>query len=262
MSEVRFSTAATLLASVARLGFSAVLLISLPCTDRAQQRPSIDGLLQQFENTRVFWQQFEVAKAIVAAHDPSVLPKLEPWLKADDRHLRGNAAFLFAGLGDARGFDVITAILNDRSKRGVGQGASYMPGGLGETMPPKVQIGADRYYAAHLLGDLRDPRGVPILVPLLKDREVWMIVPWSLGQIGDRSAIQPLIEALSSPDADMRILATYGLEELKATEALPRLRELLDDNQRNAFGQPTTVAAVARAAITKLEPLLPTFPQR
>jgi hypothetical protein len=49
----------------------------------------------------------------------------------------------------------------------------------------QVQIGADRCYAAHLL--LKDPRGVPILVPLLKDREVNYIVPWSSG----RSAINP-----------------------------------------------------------------------
>ena len=38
-------------------------------------------------------------------------------------------------------------------------GLSWLPG----------QIRQDRYYAAHLLGDLKDPRGVPILVSLLKD---------------------------------------------------------------------------------------------
>lgn len=38
------------------------------------------------------------------------------------------------------------------------------------------QISADRYYAAHLLVDLKNPRAVPILVPLLKDPEVNSIV--------------------------------------------------------------------------------------
>jgi hypothetical protein len=31
------------------------------------------------------------------------------------------------------------------------------------------QIRADSYYAAHLLGDLKDPRGVELLVCLLSD---------------------------------------------------------------------------------------------
>src|SRR5207253_471205 len=53
------------------------------------------------------------------------------------------------------------------------------------------QLREDRYYAAHLLGDLKDPRAVPMLVPLLKDEEVNLIVPWSLGEIGDKSPIPP-----------------------------------------------------------------------
>lgn len=62
----------------------------------------------------------------------------------------------------------------------------------------RLQIRDDRYYAAHLFGDLRDARAVPILIPLLKDQDVNWIVPWSLGEIGDKSAIPPLIEARDS----------------------------------------------------------------
>jgi HEAT repeat protein len=142
-------------------------------------------LLQQFETTRVFWRQFEVAKAIVATKDTGVLPKLQSWLTDDDRHLRGNAAFIYARLGDTRGFDVITAILRDYSERPEGQG---IPGGRWSL---RGQIRADRYYAAHLLGDLKDHGAVPILVPLLNDPDLNYIVPWSLGQIGDRSAVHP-----------------------------------------------------------------------
>jgi len=203
-------------------------------------------LLQQFETTTVFWRQFEVAKAIVAANDTSVLPKLQSWLTHEDRHLRGNAAFVFAGLGDFRGFDVIAAILRDHSERPEGQG---IPCGRWSV---QGQIRADRYYGAHLLGDLKDPRAVPILVPLLKDLEVNYIVPWSLGQIGDTSAIQPLIATLSDQNPDMRVLAIYALVELKATEALPRLRQLLGDNERCNFDKLESVAQAAQAAIAKL----------
>src|SRR5439155_21677562 len=123
-------------------------------------------LLHQFETITLFWRQFEVAKAMVAGKDTSVLPKLQSWLTHEDRHLRGNAAFVFAGFGDSRGFEVIAAILGDYAARPAGQG---IPGGRW-SLPG--QIRADRYYAAHLLGDLKDPRAVAILVPLLKDSEV------------------------------------------------------------------------------------------
>jgi len=121
---------------------------------------------RQFEDERVFWRQFEVARAIVAANDAGVLPRLEPWLTHEDRHLRGNAAFIFAGLGDPRGFEVVVAILDDRSETRAIQEISSI--GLPSV---RAQIRQDRYYAAHLLGNLKDPRGVAILVPLLKDPE-------------------------------------------------------------------------------------------
>ena len=246
MSHVRFFPTRDFRSMVARLGCPLVLLFAAPCLDRGQQRPSIAELLQQFETTTVFWRQFDVAKTIVATNDTSFLPKLQSWLTHEDRHLRGNAAFVFAGLGDSRGFDVIAAILRDHSERPEGQGR---PGGLWSV---QGQIRADRYYATHLLGDLKDPRAVPILVPLLKDPEVNYIVPWSLGQIGNRAAIQPLIGTLSDQNPSMRVLAVYALEELKATEALPRLRQLLGDNEKCNFGKLESVGQAAQAAVAKL----------
>jgi hypothetical protein len=234
-------------AIVAPLSVTLVLLFAAPSVNRGQQRASVPDLIQRFENTTVFWQQIEVAKEIVAAKDTSVLPKLESWLTHEDRHLRGNAAFIYAGLGDRHGFDVIESILRDHSERPHGQG---IPGGRWSL---QAQIGADRYYAAHLLGDLKDPRAVSILVPLLKDTEVNYIVPWSLGQIADASAIPPLIRTLSDPNPSMRVLAIYALLELKATEALPRLRQLLGDNERSNFGKLESVADAARDAIAKLQ---------
>jgi HEAT repeats len=175
------------------------------------------GLLEQFENTTVFWEQFVVAKKIVALHDKSVLPRLEPWLRCEDMRRRGNAAFVFASLGDDHGFQVIKAILEDRStKRAV-----FEIDSAGHPSP-RQQIRADRYYAAHLFGDLRDVRAVPILIPLLKDEEVKLIVPWSLEEIGDTSAISALVEALGDNNLEMRAAALRSLEKLQAKEALLR----------------------------------------
>lgn len=227
----------------------AVLLsASLPIL-RGQQRPSVSDLLGQFESEKAFWRQFEIAKAIAAAKDASILPKLEPWLTHRDRHLRGNAAFIFAELGDRRGFDTIVAILNDRTEDRAVEKISSV--GLPSAY---AQIREDRYYAAHLLGDLKDPRAIPILAPLLTDPDVSYIVPWSLDQTGDPSAIPPLIAALNDPDPSMRVLAIYALVELKATGAIPRLRELLNDNARSTFDKLEPVSDAAKGAIAHLEP--------
>ena len=207
-------------------------------------------LVEQFRTNRVFWEQFEIAEKIVKLHDTSVLEQLKPCLQDNDRHVRGNAAYVFAALGDDDdGFAVIKAILTDRSERAEGQG---IPGGNWDL---RAQISADRYYAVHLFGDLKDVRAVAILVPLLNDPEVHYIVPWALGEIGEKAAIPPIMLMLTDKNPDMRVLAIDALEKLRAKEALPQLHLLLHDDQRIHFDGLGTVAEAARAAIAKFEAL-------
>jgi HEAT repeat protein len=233
-----------------------ILLGAIPATSQTPQPASLSGLLDQFEKEPKFWEQIEVAKQIVAAKDASVLPRLEPWLKHENQQLRGNAAFIFAKLGDPRGFDVIVSMLLDRSRPPRSQNAkSKREIVLAQAV--ENQYRENRYYAAHLLGDLQDPRAVPILAPLLTDPEVNHIVPWSLAQIADPAAIQPLIRALSDSDSSIRVLVIHALVDLKAKEALPSLRQLLDDNEKSHFGNLEPVSAAARDAISKLQPANP-----
>jgi HEAT repeat protein len=239
-----------------RITIAQPLIVTLICLSvsghTAQQKnPSTTELLDQFKNEKVFWRQIDVAKQIVDLHDNSVLPQLVGWLNHDDRHLSGNVAFIFAGLGDDRGFAVINAILKDRSDRPQGQG-QVLASSDGR-YHVEQQISADRYYAAHLFGDLKDRRAVPVLVPLLSDKEVQHIVPWSLGEIGDNRADGPLIEVLDDKDPSMRVLAIYALEKLGAREALPRLRALLGDHEKANFDKQESVAEAAKTAIAKLE---------
>jgi HEAT repeat protein len=234
--------------TILRIGVLVALLLPSAQVIRAQPSPSLSELLRQFEGETVFWRQFELAKSIVAANDTGVLPRLEPWLTHEDRHLRGNAALIFARLGDPRGFDAIVAILSDRSEQREVHNISSAG-----TPSIQGQIREDRYYATHLLGDLKDPRAIPILVPLLKDLDVSYIVPWSLGQIGNESATAPLIGLLTDPNPSMRVLAIHALVELKATEGLPRLRQLLDDYARSNFDRLESVGEAAQAAIAKLQ---------
>lgn len=228
-----------------RLVLSCLLFLSTTPFVNGQQIRSAPDLVEQFKNNRVFWQQFEVAKKLVDLHDLAVLKQLNSYLNDDDRHVRGNAAFVFAALGDDRGFEVIGNILKDRSDQPKGQATAG-------NWSAVAQITTDRYYAAHLFGDLKDTRAVSILIPLLKDREVNWIVPWSLGEIGDKSAVPPLIETLSDQSPDMRVLAIYALEKLKAKQALPQLHLLVNDDEKIHFDGLGTVAEAARAAIAKL----------
>ena len=226
-------------------------------TPRERPQPTVDktlssaALVEQFKSEKVFWRQFATAKEIVGRRDTSVLTSLAGWLSHEDRHVRGNVAFVFAGLGDPRGFQAITDILTDRSDRPEGQGIAIAPSD-GRYRVAR-QIATDRYYAAHLLGDLRDGKAVPILVALLNDPEVNSIVPWALGEIGDRRAVGPLLNALDDDSPSMRVLAIYALETLKAKEALPRLTALLDDHRKSNFGAEVSVADAAKAAIAKLQ---------
>ena len=246
------------------LGNAVFVLVMLIVAQGQQSSHSAD-LIEEFDNTHVFWKQFEVAKKIVALRDTSVLSKLEPWLRSGDRHLRGNAAFVFGSLGDERGFQVITAILDDQGDRPPGQGISgvecgpFSPDMLSGKIPVcwslRQQISADRYYAAHLLGDLKDRRAVPILVALLKDPDVNFIVPWSLGEIGDKSAVAPLIETLRDKSPDMRVLAIYALQTLKAKEALPQIEALSSDTETIHFDGAGPVAEAARTAAIELRRL-------
>ena len=93
---------------------------------------------------------------------------------------------------------------------------------------------------------------MPILAALLNDPEVRDVVPWALGEIGDKRAVGPLLNALDDDNPSMRVIAIYALETLNAKEAVPRLTSLLDDHRLSNFGAQASVADAARAAIAKL----------
>jgi HEAT repeat protein len=204
-------------------------------------------LIGQFYGHRDFLQQFEIAKKIAELHDPTLLRQLEPLLTDEDRHVRGNAAFVFAASGDEHGFDVLYSILKDRtSDRPEGQG---VPGG---NWSVRAQILSDQYYTVHLIGLLKDSRAVTVLVPLLKDREISYKVAWALGEIGDRTTIPSLIDALNDPNPDVRVHSIFALEKLNAKEALTQLKALTQDSDAIHFDGLGTVGEAATAAIAKI----------
>jgi HEAT repeat protein len=233
---------------------SLVMTVAVACGPAAQPaEPTADELLERFTGEPVFWRQFDIAKALVARRDAPVLIPLERMLSHEDRHVRANVAFVFAGHGDPRGIAIIKAIVADRSDRPLGQGIPTTRSNLAQPRwRLRRQVEADRYFAVHMLGELRDRRGIDVLVPLLEDPDVNYKVAWALGQIGDPRATRPLIAALDDGNAFMRVSAIQALEMLDATEALPWLRALVNDPELPGAGPRVPVGETAKAAIRKL----------
>jgi HEAT repeat protein len=241
-----------------KLAAVAVFVLALQCavvTAHAgeQAKSSAAELVSEFNNEKVFWLQAEIGERIIALDDRRVLPQLEGWLSSEDRHVRGNAAFIFAALGDSRGIQVISAMLTDVADRPEGQGIAATIGGDGRFVLAE-QIKTDRYYAAHLLGELKDPRALRMLIPLLADESINYKVAWALGEIGGASAVDALIIALNDKSPDVRVIAVHSLGKLGAVRALPLLHALLADAERCHFDVQQSVGEAARDAIRKLEP--------
>lgn len=228
---------------VVRFFILAILALCAPSLAEAQTEQSVHNLIKEFETAEGLWQRFKVAKKLVARGDESALSALESWLGNESRHERCIAAFVFAGLGNDRGLEVIVAVLNDESDRSD-------TGTVAGNWSLWAQIRTDRYYAVHILGELKDKRAVPILIPLLRDKDINYKVAWALGEIGDEQAIDPLIESLRDKSSNVRVIAINALEKLRAYAALPHLHALLNDQ---GYGDKTTVAEAAKAAIAALE---------
>jgi HEAT repeat protein len=224
----------------------AILALWAPGLVEAQTEQSVDNLVKEFKTAEAIWRRFEVAKKLVARGDKSALPALESWLNKEDRPERCVAAFVFAGLGNGRGLEVIIAVLNDMSDRPV---TGAPPG----NWSLRERIRADRHYAVYVLGELKDKRVVPLLIPLLRDEGISFKVAWALGEIGDDRAVGPLIEALHDKDSAVRLIAIQALEKLRARDALPHLHALLNEYEKIHYGAQVLVAEAAKAAVATLE---------
>jgi HEAT repeat protein len=220
--------------------------------------PEARELIARYQAEPVFWKQVDMTDEIVSVAKPADLAPLVPALTHADRHVRGNVGYLFAKMGDPRGFPTIVAILTDRSADRLIFADRLVDSAGNPTPTPTAlarQISEDRYYAVHLLGELRDPRAVDVLVPLLDHDEVNYNVAWALGEIGDSRAVTPLITALRNKDALVRTTAIGALVNLKAKLALPAIESLVDDEAYPSAGEHITVGDAARKALDTLRKL-------
>jgi HEAT repeat protein len=88
-----------------------------------------------------------------------------------------------------------------------------------------------RVTAIATLGRLRDPRGVPVVIGALgdKDERVRMESAKTLAVLKDPGAVDPLIAALKDPDSDVRFEAAAALGVYREGRSLAPLTALLND---------------------------------
>jgi HEAT repeat protein len=177
-----------------------------------------DQLLQKFEAAESSWRQAEVARALVALGDTKVIPRIAAQLESADRRRRCNAGLVLAGLSDERGLKAILRELGDTGPR-----PTNLIRSDGKSNP-EGQIREDRYYAALLLGEIREKGAVPALIEATADSTINDQAAISLGQIGDRRAI-PALRKMVEAFPDQKLWAGYGLAALGEAEGFDLLTE-------------------------------------
>lgn len=91
---------------------------------------------------------------------------------------------------------------------------------------------SEKKRALTTLAQHPDPRLVPTFIPFLSDEipELRATAAWSLGRIGEGTAVIPLIEALQDPDPYVRQNATHALGTIGDPRAVPALMKTLADS--------------------------------
>jgi len=109
----------------------------------------------------------------------------------------------------------------------------------------------ERATALRLLGELKDPRALPVLVEAMKDPQpsVRGAAVSALGDLGDAHAVPQLEEALQDTIPAVRTSAAISLGELGHRTASPALRRALSDTN------PVVQAAVVSALLRLEEPI-------
>jgi HEAT repeat protein len=199
----------------------------------ADTHPSTVRLLQEFKTAQYSWKQAEVGEKLVALKDKRTVPAMLKLLKSQDRPERCNAGRVLAGLGNDQGLFAVIAELKDKKPRPARDGG-ITSNGRPDTLG---QMRQDRYYAAHVLGQIGDKRAVPALIEVLQDETLNYQAAIVLGHLGDERAIPALLAALEraqtnrkpnqSPNTDMKFYAAYGLMWLKHPRGLPAVAQCL-----------------------------------
>lgn len=96
-----------------------------------------------------------------------------------------------------------------------------------------------RAEIAHTLGTIESPRGVDLLVPLVRDEdaEVREQAAWALGMIESAAAVPALAIATEDPVVDVREQAAWALGMIESADGVDPLLALLGDDSAEVRNQ-------------------------
>lgn len=148
--------------------------------------------------------------------------------------------------------DNSNAVVRRNAAWAIGELTNMPPGERDGAVPRLIALLTDpdgwvRMASARALGELRNPSAAPALVANLVDSDVHVreLAIWALSELKDKSAVRALCHVLLSDlAADVRRGAAEALGEIRDAEALPFLKQALND---------PAVRAKAQWAISEIE---------
>lgn len=198
----------------------------------------------------------------LASSDKATLRTLVAGLSHQDIKLRRDSALALGDLGDPRAIRPLAKAFYAQKKSEHGYRVYTQPDDvrvaiaialckLGESKELiNVLSSESGYLKSRTVKALKQIEGdcvVDALISALSEGNYNTLVYWvarALGELGDKRAVEPLIEMLKHPYIDARTAAADSLGRLgdeRALEALERMRQ--DDHEENWWGRTASQAA-------------------
>ena len=202
--------------------------------------PEAIPALQQALGDAEFEVRQMAAFALGLIGDASARPALLNALKDSEPIVQGRAAEALGTIGDRSDAPAIAAMVKTWIQGGALN--SVAPDDLGWPLAPPVEAVRLGLYALVRLGSYDgiasstvNPNGAPA--------SAWWPIAFALGRSGDARAVPALIALLPTQGRFTAAFAARGLGALKAQNAAPALRDIVDKRQRD----PAVVIEAIRA---------------
>jgi HEAT repeat protein len=219
---------------------------------------AVEPLITALKNNELSGVRWKAAEALSKIGVPAV-DALIGGLSHEDDDVRWKAAIALGEIGDSKAVEPLIALLRDED-RFVKSRAAHALGMIGEAaVDPLIHAlregdGNLRWGAAIALGKIHDTRAIIPLIHALADKyeNVRSESATSLAGFG-KPALAPLLQFLKFSDGPMRLEVVTALGELKDSDAIHPLIQLLEnagDEEREAIAD-----ALDAILIPSIEPL-------